>query len=219
MKFSKETLAILKNFSSINSNIMLKKGSALATISPQMNVMASVTVEEDFPVDFGIYDLGQFLGVLSLFEDPEVKLEEKVATIKSGRNSIKYYAADKSVLNLPPDKQIKFPAVDVEFDLTAQQLQQILKTAGVLGSPDLSVVGDGETLQLVVGDLKVETSNVFSIELGDTDKTFSANFKIENLKMIVQDYKVEISSKRLSKWTATSGDMTLFVALETTSKF
>lgn len=218
MKFSKETIAVLKNYSSINPNIMLK-GSVLTTISPQRNVVASVSVEEKFPVDFGVYDLSQFLGVLSLFSDPDVTFTEKVATFKEGKNSIKYYAADAAVLKLPPDKQIKFPNSDVALKITSTQLGQVIKTAGVLGAPDFSIVGDGETISLVVGDLKVDTGNQFSIELVSTDMTFSANFKVENLKMIVQDYSVEISSKGLSKWTAESGDMTLYVALESTSKF
>lgn len=218
MKFSKETIAVLKNYSSINPNIMLK-GSVLTTISPQRNVVASVSVEEKFPVDFGVYDLSQFLGVLSLFSDPDVTFTEKVATFKEGKNSIKYYAADAAVLKLPPDKQIKFPNSDVALKITSTQLGQVIKTAGVLGAPDFSIVGDGETISLVVGDLKVDTGNQFSIELDSTDMTFSANFKVENLKMIVQDYSVEISSKGLSKWTAESGDMTLYVALESTSKF
>ena len=219
MKFSKETVAVLKNYSSINPNVMLKKGSVLTTISPQRNVVASVSIEETFPVDFGIYDLSQFLGVLSLFSDPDVTFTEKVATFKEGKNSIKYYAADAAVLKLPPDKQIKFPNADVSLKITSTQLGQVIKTAGVLGAPDFSIVGDGETISLVVGDLKVDTGNQFSIELEPTDMTFSANFKVENLKMIVQDYSVEISSKGLSKWTAESGDMTLYVALESTSKF
>ena len=218
MKFSKETIAVLKNYSSINPNIMLK-GSVLTTISPQRNVVASVSVEEQFPVDFGVYDLSQFLGVLSLFSEPDVTFTEKVATFKEGKNSIKYYAADAAVLKLPPDKQIKFPNADVSLKITSTQLGQVIKTAGVLGAPDFSIVGDGETISLVVGDLKVDTGNQFSIELDSTDMTFSANFKVENLKMIVQDYSVEISSKGLSKWTAESGDMTLYVALESTSKF
>ena len=218
MKFSKETIAVLKNYSSINPNIMLK-GSVLTTISPQRNVVASVSVEEKFPVDFGVYDLSQFLGVLSLFSDPDVTFTEKVATFKEGKNSIKYYAADAAVLKLPPDKQIKFPNADVSLKITSTQLGQVIKTAGVLGAPDFSIVGDGETISLVVGDLKVDTGNQFSIELDSTDMTFSANFKVENLKMIVQDYSVEISSKGLSKWIAESGDMTLYVALESTSKF
>ena len=218
MKFSKETIAVLKNYSSINPNIMLK-GSVLTTISPQRNVVASVSVEEKFPVDFGVYDLSQFLGVLSLFSDPDVTFTEKVATFKEGKNSINFYAFDAAVLKLPPDKQIKFPNADVSLKITSTQLGQVIKTAGVLGAPDFSIVGDGETISLVVGDLKVDTGNQFSIELDSTDMTFSANFKVENLKMIVQDYSVEISSKGLSKWTAESGDMTLYVALESTSKF
>ncbi len=219
MQISKDTLAILKNFSGINSNIALKTGSVLATISPQRNVMASVTIPESFPDDFYIYDLSQFLGVLSLFEAPDITFTSKVATIKEGKTSIKYYAADKSVLLLPPDKAIKFPGADVSFSMTQQMISAVQKTSSVLSAPDLSIVGDGSKMTLVVSDLKTPGNNVYEVEIGDTVETFSAHMKVENMKMINQDYTVELSSKKISKWTAVTGDMTVYVALESTSTF
>jgi hypothetical protein len=219
MNLSKQTLSILKNFAGINGNIALKKGSVLTTISPQRNVVASVTVTEDFPEDFYIYDLSQFLGVLSLFSDPDIDFSSTVATIKEGKNSIKYYAADKSVLLLPPDKAIKFPGADVEFEFTAEQLTAIQKTSSVLSAPDLSIVGDGKTLTMKVLDLKNNSTNNYEVEIGDTTEEFVANITISNLKMINQSYKVELSSKKISKWTALDGDMTVYVALDSTSTF
>lgn len=219
MNLSKQTLSVLKNFAGINGNIALRKGSVLTTISPQRNVVASVTVTEDFPEDFYIYDLSQFLGVLSLFTDPDVDFTPAVATIKEGKNSIKYYAADKSVLLLPPDKAIKFPGADVEFELDADQITAIQKTSSVLSAPDLSIVGDGKTITLKVLDLKNSSTNNYEVEIGETDQEFVANITISNLKMVTQSYKVELSSKKISKWTALEGDMTVYVALDSTSTF
>ena len=219
IKISKDSLSILKNFAGINGNIALRKGSVLTTISPQRNVVASVTVTEDFPEDFYIYDLSQFLGVLSLFTDPDVDFTPAVATIKEGKNSIKYYAADKSVLLLPPDKAIKFPGADVEFELDADQITAIQKTSSVLSAPDLSIVGDGKTITLKVLDLKNSSTNNYEVEIGETDQEFVANITISNLKMVTQSYKVELSSKKISKWTALEGDMTVYVALDSTSTF
>jgi hypothetical protein len=220
MKLTKETINVLKNFSGINSNLLIKPGKKLGTITPAKSVLASVTVAEDFPVEFGIYDLSQFLGVLSLFEDPEINFTDKEATIKEGKRSIKYTSAEKAVLKVPPDKEIKYPGSDVDFNLDSANLAQIIKTASVLAVPNLQFVGDGSKIIGIVTDIKVSNGNSYEIEIGDTDKTFTADFKIENLKMIIQDYKIELSAKRLSRWTAVKdSDMTLFVALESTSKF
>lgn len=215
MKISTETQTILKNFASINGNIAFKAGEKLSTISPQRNVVAMTEIAEKFSEDFYIYDLSQFLGVLSLFEDPEVEFTDTVATITEGNNSIEYHAASRDVLLLPPDKQIKFPGADVTLTMTAAMLNAIQKTSSVLSAPDLSIVGDGKTLVLRVSDLKNPSTNSYKVEVGETDKTFTANIAINNLKLISQDYTVEISSKKISKWT--SGKMTIYVALEATS--
>ena len=220
MKFSKETITILKNFAAINGNVQFKPGSVLSTITPQRNIMASVTIKEVFPVEFLIYDLSQFLGVLSLFDDPDIIFEDdmKLARIKEGRTQIKYHAADKSVLVLPPEKQIKFPGADVSFTVTQQMISAIQKTGSVLSVPDVSFIGDGANLILRVSDIK-SGSNAYEVELGSTDKTFSANIRLDSMKMLSQDYTVELSSKKISKWTAVNGDMTVYVALESSSTF
>lgn len=219
MQLSKETLTVLKNFAGINQNILLKKGSVLKTISPQKNVMASVTVADEFPVDFYIYDLSEFLGALSLFENPSIDFSAKTARISEGADCIDFHAADPSVLLLPPDKNIAFPAADVEFEMSAANLVKILRTASVLKANELSIIGQDGSLRLQVGDSKNSASNTFKVTLGETDQDFRANIKVENLKMIPQDYTVQISSKKISKWTAKDGDMTVYVALEATSNF
>jgi hypothetical protein len=216
MKLSKETTALIKNFASINSNLLLKSGNKLATISAQKNVMADATVSETFP-DFGIYDLNEFLGAMSLFEDPELDFSEKYVTIKQGSMSIKYFAADASVLTAP-QKSITFPEAEIQFSMTAAMLNMIHRTASVLRASDVSIVGDGSTITAVVGDKKNATGNSFSEPVGTTDKNFKVNLKVENLKMIPGDYAVSISSKKISRFKG-NGDLVYYVAVEADSSF
>jgi hypothetical protein len=217
MKLSKETVTLIKNFAGINSNLLLKSGNKLATISAQKNVMADATVSESFP-DFGIYDLNEFLGAMSLFDDPELEFSDKYVTIKQGSMSIKYFAADASVLTAP-QKSITFPEAEVNFSLSAANLNMIHKTASVLRAADVSIVGDGEKITAVVGDKKNATSNSFSEPVGATDKNFKVNLKVENLKMIPGDYEVSISSKKISRFKSPSTDLVYYVAVEADSTF
>lgn len=218
MKITKETIAIIKNFASINSNLMIKAGSNLSTINAAKNVMANAVVTEEFPIDFGIYDANEFLGVLSLFNEPEVEFKEKFARIGDGASSVKFYAADSSVLTVPT-KPIKFPDAEINFELSSTQLAAIMKTSSVLRAPDISVVGDGSKIAISVSDLKNATANSYEIVIGDTDKTFTANFRVENLRLMSLDYDVSISSKRISRFTSKDSSVTVFVALESTSEF
>lgn len=217
MKLSKETVALIKNFAGINSNLLLKSGSKLATISAQKNVMADATVSETFP-DFGIYDLNEFLGAMSLFDDPELDFQEKYVTIKQGGSSIKFFAADASVLTAP-QKAITFPEAEINFTVNANMLNMIHKTASVLRAADVSIVGDGTKITAVVGDKKNATGNSFSEPVGDTDKTFKVNLKVENLKMLPGDYEVSISSKKISRFKSPSSDLVYYVAVEADSTF
>lgn len=218
MKISKDTLAILKNFATINGNLLIKKGSVLSTMNVQKNVLADANVSETFPIEFGIYDTNEFLGVIGLFNEPEIEFKEKYATFKEGSSSVKFYAADQSVLTVP-QKQVKFPSSEVEFDLSMSQLATIQKTAAVLRAVDVSVIGKDGTLSIIVGDLKNATANNFNIDIGTTEKEFTANLKIENLKLMAQDYKVSISSKKISRFSNVDGNMVTYIALESTSTF
>jgi len=217
MKLSKETVALFKNFAGINSNLLLKSGNKLSTISAQKNVMSDATVSETFP-DFGIYDLNEFLGAMSLFEDPELEFQDKFVSISQGSMKIKFFAADASVLTAP-QKAITFPEAEVNFNITSQMLNMIQKTASVLRSPDVSIVGDGKTITAVVGDKKNATGNSFSEPVGATDKTFKVNLKVENLKMLPGDYDVSISSKKISRFKSTASDLVYYVAVEADSTF
>ena len=217
MKLSKETTALIKNFAGINSNLLLKSGNKLATISSQKNVMADATVTETFP-DFGIYDLNEFLGAMSLFDDPELDFQEKYVSISQGSMKIKFFAADASVL-VAPQKAITFPEAEINFSMTAGMLNMINKTASVLRASDVSIVGDGSTITAVVGDKKNVTGNSFSEPVGSSDKTFKVNLKVENLKMLPGDYDVSISSKKISRFKSPSSDLVYYVAVEADSTF
>ena len=217
MKLSKETLALFKNFAGINSNLLLKQGNKLATISAQKNVMSDATVAETFP-DFAIYDLNEFLGASSLFYDPELDFTENFVTIKEGSRRIKFYGAEPSVLTAPT-KSINFPEADVNFTLTASMLEMIKRTASVLRSEDISIIGDGTVMDIQVGDKKNASSNSFSEPVGATDKTFHVNLKVDNLKMLPGDYAVSISSKKISRFKSITGDLVYYVAVEADSTF
>jgi hypothetical protein len=219
MKLSKETVGVLKNFASINGNLLIKEGSKLSTISAQKNVMASITVPEVFDSEFAIYDLNEFLGALSLFEDPELEFSEKSVKIKQGNNSIRYYAADVGTLTVPPAKQIQLPSEDISFELSAATLAMIQRTASVLHSADVSVVGDGSKMKIVVADKKNAAANAYEVALSDTDKTFKVNLKVDNLKMIPGNYTITISNKKISRFQANGSDLVYFVAVEADSTF
>jgi len=217
MKLSKETVNLIKNFAGINSNLLLKQGNKLATISGQKNVMADATVTETFP-DFAIYDLNEFLGAMSLFEDPELDFQDKYVSIKQGNMNIKFFAADPSVL-VSPQKAITFPDAEINFNMSATMLDMIKKTSSVLRAADVSIVGDGSKVVAVVGDKKNASGNSFSEPVGDTDKTFKVNLKVENLKMLPGDYDVSISSKKISRFKSPNTDLVYYVAVEADSTF
>lgn len=217
MKLSKETVTLIKNFAGINSNLLLKAGSKLATISAQKNVMADATVGETFP-DFAIYDLNEFLGAMSLFEDPDLDFQDKYVSISQGNMKIKFFAADPSVL-VAPQKAITFPDAEINFNLSSAMLNMIHKTASVLRAADVSIVGDGSKITAIVADKKNATGNSFSEAIGETDKTFKVNLKVENLKMLPGDYEVSISSKKISRFKAPNSDLVYYVAVEADSTF
>jgi len=217
MKLSKETVALIKNFAGINSNLLLKQGNKLATISAQKNVMADATTTETFP-DFAIYDLNEFLGAMSLFEDPELDFQDKYVSISQGNMKIKFFAADASVL-VAPQKAITFPDAEINFNLSASMLNMIHKTASVLRAADVSIVGDGTKVTAIVGDKKNASGNSFSEPVGESDKTFKVNLKVENLKMLPGDYEVSISSKKISRFKAPNTDLVYYVAVEADSTF
>jgi hypothetical protein len=220
MKLSDKTLTLLKNFSSINQSILFKKGNSLRTISVMKNILAEATIEEELSKDFGIYDLNQFLNGLNLHQNAELDfVNDNYVVIKEGRSRSKYFFADPNVIVIPPDKSISLPSEDVCFVLDTKELDKLLKAAAVLQLPDLSVVGEAGAVKLVVRDKKNDTSNDFSIVVGETDDVFCGNFKVENLKILNGSYEVVISSKLLSRFKHSSYDLVYYIAMEPDSNF
>ena len=220
LKLSDKTLTLLKNFSSINQSILFKKGSSLRTISVMKNILAEATIEEDLPTDFGIYDLNQFLNGLGLHQNPELDFENNGhVLIREGKSRTKYFFADPNVIVTPPDKEITLPSEDVSFELSTSQLDKLLKAAAIYQLPDLAVVGGDGVVKIVVRDKKNDTSNDFSIVVGETESVFSFNFKVENIKIVPGTYDVVVSQKLLSRFTCRDYDLKYFIALEPDSTF
>ena len=221
MKLSDKTLSFLKNFSTINQSLLFKQGSRLRTISVMKNILAEATIDEELPKDFGIYDLSQFLNInTTLFQSPELDFEnDGYVMIREGRQRQRFFFADPSVIVTPPDKSLELPTEDVSFELKTDQLDRLLKAAAISQLPDLCVVGENGAVKLLVRDKKNDTSNDYSVTVGETDKTFSFNFKVENIKILPGTYNVVVSSKLLSKFTSTNYDLTYYIALEPDSTF
>ena len=220
MKLSDTTTTLLKNFSSINQSILIKEGSKLRSMSVMKNILVEANVEEEFPKDFGIYDLNQFLNGLSLHQSAELDFaNNEYVVIKEGKMRSKYFFADPSVIVSPPEKEIALPTEDVCFVLTSQQLEKLKKAASIYQLPDVSAVGENGVIKLVARDKKNDTSNDFSIVVGETDQEFVFNFKEENLKIIPGTYDVIVSSKLLSRFCNQNIDVTYFIALEPDSTF
>ena len=219
-KLSDRTINLLKNFSSINQSILFKEGNSLRTISVMKNILAEANIAEDIPRDFGIYDLNQFLNGLNLHQSAELDFQnDGYVVIKEGRSRSKYFFADPNVIVTPPEKSISLPTEDVCFTLDTNQLDKLLKAAAVYQLPDLSAVGEDGVVKLVVRDKKNETSNDFSVVVGETECEFSFNFKVENIKIIPGSYDVVVSKKLLSRFKSTQYDLTYYIALEPDSTF
>ena len=220
MKLSEKTLTLLKNFSNINQSILFKQGSSLRTISVMKNILAEATIDEDLPTDFGIYDLGQFLNGLALHTRPELDFQnEGYVYIKEGRMRSKYFFADPKVIVTPPEKEITLPSEDVSFTLSTDQLDKLLKAAGIYQLPDLAVVGKNGVVKILVRDKKNDTSNDFAITVGETDDSFEFNFKVENIKILPGTYDVVVSKKLLSRFTCQNYNLKYYIALEPDSTF
>ena len=220
MKLSDNTVNLLKNFSTINQSILFKEGNKLRTISVMKNILAEATITEEIPRDFGVYDLNQFLQGHSLHASPELDFtNDDYVVIREGKMRSKYFFADPSVIVSPPEKEITLPSEDVEFVIASQQLEKLKKAASVYQLPDISAIGEAGVVKLVARDKKNDTSNDFSIVVGETDKEFVFNFKEENLKILPGTYDVVVSSKLLSRFSNQNYDVVYYLALEPDSTF
>lgn len=221
MKLSNETLTVLKNFSTINSGIEFKQGKKIATISSTKTVLAKATLPDEFPEDFCIYDLNQFLSVHSLYKDVELDFDASNVIFKSGRSKIKYRKTAKNMIVTAPDKDLTLPSVDAEFTLSETDFAQALKTASVLQSPNIAFESDGTKVMVTTFNAKDDAAHTNSVDIAEGEfKTFKAVFLTENLKMIPGSYDVKISSKGLASFSNTKEDIDYWIAIETNdSKF
>jgi hypothetical protein len=220
MKISNETLNVLKNFSTINSSLVVKAGSVIRTVSPVKNILAEYVCKEVFEQDFALYDLNEFLGGLYLFKDAEFVFDNSShLTIKSGRSKVKYFFSDPSLITSPSDKQIPRDGENVEFELSEEVLSSLLKAANVYQLKDLSLISEDGEINLVVRNKDNDTSNSYSAKVGETDKEFAFNFKIENIKIIPDVYKVLVSPRNISQFISTKYNLQYWIALEPDSTF
>ena len=221
MNLSSDTVSVLKNFSDINQNILVKPGNKVQTISTMKNILAEAEISEKFESEFAIYDLPEFLRSVELFEKPELKFNGgsnvQIADSNS-KQAIKYFFADKSVI-VSPTKNITMPDKEVTFTFKKETFAKLLKAATTLNLPDVAVKGDGKSIKIVATDKKNKSSNDYSIEVGETDKTFTAYFKTENFKMVTDDYDVAISKQKISHFVNRNKPIQYWIALEPDSEF
>ena len=218
MKLSNETISVLKNFSTINANLMVKAGSSLSTMSAMKNIVAKADVTEEFPSDFAIYDLNEFLSALSLFEKPDLEFNNDfvIVTEEGTSKSLKYWFSDPEVVTTP-SKEISMPSTELTFNLSSDTLNEITKAAAVIGVPDMALAGG----KLMVTDKKNSTANAYetSLDVGDVDAQYKFWFKVENLKVMPGAYDVEVSSKKISHFTNTKLGVQYWIALEPESSY
>lgn len=216
MKLSNETLNVLKNFAGINSGIEFKTGNKIATISSTKTVLAKATLTDDFPQDFCIYDLNQFLSVHSLGKDTELDFDSNNVVFKSGRSKTKYRMTAKTMIVSAPEKELTLPSVDGSFKLKDEDLAQALKNAAVLGSPNIAFESDGSKISVTCFNAKDDSAHTNTIEIGatDNDKVYTAVFLVENFKMIPGTYDVQVSSKGLASFVNEKGDLQYWIAIE-----
>ena len=212
---TKPTIEVLKNFCSINKSIVIKPGNQIATLSINKNILAIADVEEQFDSQISIYDLGVFLGGLSLFDQPKIDTsKENYLTVSdtAGRSKTRFFYADPDVITQPPEKEITLPSIDVNFRLDSNVLAQLQRAASVYQLPDLCLYGDGTDIQLRVTDKKNDSSNSFSVSVGETSNEFCYCFKVENLKLLAGDYNVTISKQNVALFQGSG--IKYFIALE-----
>ena len=216
MKLSNDTRDVLKNYATINANLLVKTGNKISTMSQMKNIVSIAELPDNFEQEFAIYDLTEFLSAMSLFNDPELEFNENNVRMWEGYQSLKYFYSDPTVVTTPKS-DITMPEPDAKFTLQQNTFNQILKASSVLGVPDMVLdTGDVGIMLLRVSDRKNDTSNNFSVEVGDggtPNQKFY--FKVENLKLLSGDYEVEVSSAGISRFKNINKSIEYYIALET----
>lgn len=222
MNLSKQSIEILKNFSSINSNLHIVEGDSQITVSPMKNIMVEAKFEEDFPQEFAIWDLSKFLGTISLFDSANLEFSDRHVTISNGTTKVVYHFSEpKLVSGCRPTREFNMPETVIHFNLTQKQFVELQRAASVLRLPDLCVQDDGDEIQMVALDKNDPTTNTYSISVGQN--TGTANFKMylksEYLKLLPGDYTVGISDKAVSRFQHDDLDVTYYIALDSDSVY
>jgi len=224
MKLSEHTISVLKNFASINQNLVIREGSELQTMSAMKNIVARSGVEENFPKEMAIYDLNEFLAALSLFSSPVLEFDEQYVTIKeesNPTNSLKYFYSDPSVVQ-SPSKTITMPSEDITFELTSGDLSKMKRASAVIGAPDMVLENTDEPFKSILNaiDKKNDTANNYSLDISTNgDGQFKFYFKVENLKLMDGSYDVSVSSRNISNFKSKNSDVEYWIALEPESTY
>ena len=217
MKFSERTLTILKSFATINKSIVMKPGSVLRTITPEKTLIATANLDAEFPSEAIIYDLSRFLSILSLYSDPDVQFHEKHFTISEGKKKTKYVYADISMVHSAPEREITIPSEDVKVKVEWNDIQSVLKAAGVLQFSEVAFVSEDNKIYLRAINSKDPSADTFGVEIGETNDQFQMMIKTDNLKLLPQDYEVTLCSKGISVFKGE--DVTYYVGIDTSSTY
>lgn len=213
-QLSKETFDVLKNFASINNSVCFKKGSVQKTVSPQKTILVQATFKEEFPQDFAIYDLSQFLSVLSLLDSPVLSFSEKSVTLKSDKSKVVYYFASPENIASPKDKKVVLPSIDATFVLDAAAMKAAIQAAGVLSLPEIYVAGRDGTAYVGSGDSRTQTSNTFEYPAGPTESEFHMIFKLDNIKVMQKTYTVELCNKGIAHFTSEDKSLEYWIPVD-----
>ena len=223
MKLSNETISILKNFGAINQGIFFKKGKTLKTVSSHKNILVQANINEDVPADFGVYDLNNFLSVISLSSDPTFEFEDKNVVIvgNKGRSKTKYRFCEPTMIVTPPEKELSMPDPDITIELSLDDFADVMRTAAVLSSPQIAVESDGSKVNLATLDTANDSAHTNTLEMGSGDgKVYKMIFKTENLSKILSgSYTVNISSKGIAHFKNKNVDLQYWITTEQGSKF
>lgn len=215
MRLSKETYNILKNFAALNSNILIQPGNVIKTMTAGKNIYAIAKVSEDFDVEIPIWDLNKFLGVVSMFNNPDLEFHETHVVISNGRSSVTYHYSEPSLLTVPTSN-MKMPAASITFDLEEQDLNEILKASSILQVTDLKLVGEDGTFYITLDDASQSTSNSFKIVIDEnySGKNFEGTINVSEIRFIPGSYTVELTDTIISKFTHKNFDLSYYIAIK-----
>jgi hypothetical protein len=213
LTIGKTTLSILKNFSSVNSNLLIRPGNKIGTISPGKNMMAETTVEEEFPVEFGIWDLNKFLGIVSLFDNPSFDFQEKFVEVEEAGSKVKFFYSEPKLLTVPT-RSVKMPDILTTFIIGQDTFAEMLKASSVLQLPQISFVGDGHYITAKLHDRDDSTSNTYTVDIGVSDEEFEATMDMEHLRLLSGDYEISISKGPVAQFRNMAIDLKYWIALK-----